>query len=154
MMIVPNINAGYCYLIDSNAACAVCWQTTYESSTDIKGVRGMDECPAGVVAKWTDPIPFSMRAMETYNVGYSLQLDTTKFDTISRQVLEQPNRRTQLATKKLQSACSLWHIAAYTTQWQYLVELHEVYKQNFLRTQTGCQRHSARKHPFVHQIAI
>jgi hypothetical protein len=68
-----------CYLLDTNAKCAVCWKTTYSSMNDKIGVTQMSECPAGVRQKWTKPLPEKMNAEKEYDAGYSLQLETSKF---------------------------------------------------------------------------
>lgn len=44
----------------------------------------MMECPVGIVETWTSPLPIELNAMETYDVGFSLQLDSTKFAHISK----------------------------------------------------------------------
>ena len=80
LAISPTIDAGTCYLLDANAIdCAVCWKTTF-AGAGIKGVREMmTQCPVGIVANWTNPLPNAMRASIKFDVGYSLQIDTTKF---------------------------------------------------------------------------
>jgi hypothetical protein len=73
-----------CYLLDTNSACAVCWTTTYSSMDDTIGFTQMSECPAGVLETWTKPLPEKMNAEQEYDVGYSLQLDMSKFGQLRK----------------------------------------------------------------------
>eukprot|EP00277_Geminigera_cryophila_P005413 CAMPEP_0179432666 /NCGR_PEP_ID=MMETSP0799-20121207/17231_1 /TAXON_ID=46947 /ORGANISM="Geminigera cryophila, Strain CCMP2564" /LENGTH=563 /DNA_ID=CAMNT_0021210175 /DNA_START=215 /DNA_END=1906 /DNA_ORIENTATION=+ len=74
----PQIDA-FCYLLDANAKCAVCWKTIYMDLDDKVGVTKMEECPEGITETWTSPLPEKMHAMEKYVAGYTLVLDTKKF---------------------------------------------------------------------------
>ena len=82
LAVVPHIDAS-CYLLDANAPCAVCWQTSYASSDDKTGVTKMAECPIGVEETWIVPLPEAMHAMEEYTVEYALKLDAAKFGHIA-----------------------------------------------------------------------
>ena len=83
LAIAPTIS-GYCYLLDANAKCGLCWETTYGDASDTTGVTIMKECPVGIVETWTKPPPTQMSSMQFYDVGYSLQLDTTMRSQVSQ----------------------------------------------------------------------
>lgn len=83
LAIAPTISS-YCYLLNANAKCGLCWETTYGNPSDKTGVTIMTECPVGIVETWTKPLPAQMSSMECYDVGYSLQLDTAMLSQVTK----------------------------------------------------------------------
>ena len=69
-----------CYLEDANAACAVCWKTTYSSAADKTGVTTMGECPDTVAIKWDTKPPEEMFQGTVYPVSYGADIKLGSYD--------------------------------------------------------------------------